>query len=188
MNKRLLTVVLIDSNGMASQSVEDAWKRLNIAYSLRILSSCTEARAFLRHRSKLSEEASGPDVAALIIDHSAGQDDGLELIENTRGCSATRSIPILVYAADIKSLRKRPELVADAFVRRPMALKLVQALDSLCGLTMQARGLSARLRDNGTARRSEPLRKEVVINRMYSDPRDGSGEERVPANSDRKEG
>jgi hypothetical protein len=59
-----------------------------------------------------------------------------------------------------------------------MALKLIQELDSLCGLTKEGSRLSA-----------GPPRKEVVSKEMQNDPRHAvSKEENETAGSSREEG
>ena len=167
MDKQLRTVVLVDSTGMASPSVKESWQRLYIANPLRIFSSCAEALAFIRHAPPLTHHEFG----AVVLDHSAGKQDGLELIKHLGREPATQSVPVLVYAADIGPLRERADLKAATFVRRPMVLKLMHELDSLCGLsqtphkptvgTAQLRpSLSEELRCGDSAGRRN--RKEVI--------------------------
>ena len=131
MNKQLRTVVLVDSTGMASPSVKESWQRLYIANPLRVFSSCAEALAFIRHDHSLTHH----ELGAVVLDHSAGKRDGLELIKHLEREPATQLVPVLIYAADIGPLRERADIKAAAFVRRPMVLKLMHELDSLCGLS-----------------------------------------------------
>lgn len=135
MNNQLRTIVLVDTTGMSSQTVRESWHRLHIANPLRIVSSCAEALSFISRTTAPMAQDDAPKVGALVLDHSAGKQDGLELVEHVRRDQCTKLIPILVYAADIKPLRERSGIAANAFVRRPMALKLIDELDSLCGLS-----------------------------------------------------
>ena len=134
MNKRLQTIVLVDSTGMASPAIEESLARLYIANPLRIFSACTEANDFVSRVGESTATKMPPAVGAIVLDHSARTRDGLALIARVRNDPATKDIPLFIYAAELRPLQADTRIAADAYVRRPMALKLIHALDSVCGL------------------------------------------------------
>ena len=135
MKKLLRTVVLIDSTGLGFDSVEESWRRLHIANPLHIVSSCTEAQDLISGRAEPEGSTNVTDIGALVLDETANHTEGLRLVSRVRSDPATASVPILIYAADLHALLADGKIEADAFVRRPMFLKLISELDSLLGLT-----------------------------------------------------
>jgi len=174
MSKRLRTVVLVDSSGMASHSVRESWHRLCIANPLRVFSSCPEALAFVRRDPSTVPGETSSEVGAVVLDHSAREEDGRQLLDYLRGTFTPAEVPVLVYAADLKPLREDSEISADAFVRRPMALKLIHELDTLCGLSRTHQtptaGLDAPAKAEVSGRQTEQSRKEAASTTQTHSP------------------
>lgn len=139
MNKDSGLIIFIDSDGTAARNVEEAFRRLHIANPLRIFSSCVEALDFIIPCSDSSGSENNSSVRAIVLDQTAGDLDGLALIRCIRDDSALRTLPLIVYSANIGQLQGRTDLSADAFVRSPMTSKLIEVLDARCGLERASR-------------------------------------------------
>ncbi|ELY88638.1 response regulator receiver protein [Natrialba hulunbeirensis JCM 10989] len=112
-------ILLVEDNPGDVRLTKEAFKQGRIENDLHVVSDGTEALEFL-HQQNEYEDAPRPDL--ILLDLNLPRTDGEEVLEELKGDSELRSIPVIVLTSSRaeEDVVKSYELHANAYLTKPV--------------------------------------------------------------------
>jgi CheY-like chemotaxis protein len=127
-------VLVVDADSSYADTLSSTWSQLRLADELRVVQSREEALNFLH--DSFGSNGSAP-IAAVVLDPDAtGEDTGAFLREVRKHWGKTR-VPTVFWTRDGEKYDVLEGRGVDSVLKKPMVLRLIQALDTACQLRVQ---------------------------------------------------
>ncbi|ADD06249.1 receiver box response regulator [Natrialba magadii ATCC 43099] len=112
-------ILLVEDNPGDVRLTKEAFKQGRIENDLHVVSDGTEALEFLHQRNEYAD-APRPDL--ILLDLNLPRTDGEEVLEELKGDSELRSIPVIVLTSSRaeEDVAKSYELHANAYLTKPV--------------------------------------------------------------------
>ncbi|WP_049896995.1 response regulator [Natrialba chahannaoensis] len=112
-------ILLVEDNPGDVRLTKEAFKQGRIENDLHVVSDGTEALEFLHQRNDY-EDVPRPDL--ILLDLNLPRTDGEEVLEELKGDSELRSIPVIVLTSSRaeEDVAKSYELHANAYLTKPV--------------------------------------------------------------------
>ena len=128
------TVLFVDRDKEHTLALCNAWSQLRLADELRVAESREQALEMLQ---AAAEKKDVPPVAAVVLDPEiTGEDTGAFMRDVRKYCGGDRT-PVVFWSRNGQQYEVLGGLGVESVLRKPMVLRLIQALDSACPLKTQ---------------------------------------------------
>jgi len=125
------TVLFVDHDPEHTLALCNAWSQLRLADELRLAESRDEALEMLQKAGKNKDI---PPVAAVVLDpETTGEGTGQFMRDVRKYCGGAKT-PVVFWSRNGQQYEVLEGLGVESILRKPMVLRLIQALDAACHL------------------------------------------------------
>ncbi len=128
------TILCVDPDASCAGILHEAWSQLRLADTLHVVPDQEEALKFLA--SAHGENGQG-SLAAVVLDPDATGEETGPFMRKVRKYGGKDAVPIVFWSQDGDKYRVLEGRGVESILKKPMVLRLIQALDAACQLRVQ---------------------------------------------------
>ncbi len=124
-------IVVVDDDAALMEQLKRVWLQLQVADDLHVFSNATDAE---RDLQDLAAQNNMPPVAAIVLDPDVAGEQTGAFLRAVRHYYGKYQTPVIMWTRDRAKYKVLDGCGADSVLRKPMVLRVIQALDATCQL------------------------------------------------------
>lgn len=120
MNKRLLTILLVEDNPVDLELTLRAFRKHNVSNPVAVARDGEEAMDYIRMRGRFATEAPIPGL--ILLDIRLPKVDGIEVLREIKAHPVYRTVPVVMLTTSQQEvdIRTSYELGANSYIAKPV--------------------------------------------------------------------